>query len=97
MICTVKRLRQVPVKHYLNKTLILTASNQVSILKDILQNKFHFETDYFEIPSEKCQTSLQKKLSEFCLENDDPDCLAILYYAGHGYLGKDTSQYKLAA
>lgn len=70
---------------------------EVSILKDILHNKFHFETDYFEIPSEKCQTSLQKKLSEFYRENDDPDCLSILYYGGHGYIGKDTNQYKLAA
>ena len=66
-------------------------------MRKLLADNFHFETDYFEIPSERWKTSLAKKLSGFAYKYDRPDCLAITYYAGHGYIGHETDSLKLAA
>ena len=70
---------------------------QVDVLREIFANSFHFETDYFEIPSEKWQTALQLKVADFIHQYDSPDCMVIIYYGGHGYIGKETRELKLSA
>jgi len=68
----------------------------VDRLRQLFQNRFHFETDYYEIPSEKRETALHLKLAQFCHKYDSPENLAIIYYGGHGYMGK-SKKFKLAA
>lgn len=70
---------------------------EVDNLKKVFQEKFQYETFEYVIPSERWQTGLLKTLSEFMWKFDSPDCLAILYYAGHGYEGTETKQFKLSA
>ena len=53
--------------------------------------------DYFEIPSEKWQTAHQLKVADFVHQYDSPDCMVIIYYGGHGYIGKETRELKLSA
>ena len=70
---------------------------QVDALNDLFTNEFKYSTDYYQIPSEKWQTGLMRKISDFMWQYDSPDCLAIIYYGGHGYEGRETKQFKLAA
>jgi len=70
---------------------------QVNALRELFKRDFRFETDYFEIPAERWQTSLLRKVSDFIWHYDSRDCLAIIYYGGHGYLGTETQSLKLSA
>lgn len=65
-------------------------------LNAFFKDKFYFETDHYEIPSEKWQTGLNKKISEFIYDHDSPDCLILIYYAGHAYPGVETGSLKFA-
>lgn len=66
-------------------------------LRKIFAKDFHFETDFYEIPSVKWETALNTKVANFVHEYDSPDNMVIVYYAGHGYVGEETKQFKLAA
>lgn len=66
-------------------------------LRDLFENKFGFETEFYAIPSARWATGLHKTVTDFLYKYDDPECLAIIYYGGHGYDGKDTGAYKWAA
>ncbi|KAK0513636.1 hypothetical protein JMJ35_004000 [Cladonia borealis] len=70
---------------------------EVDALNDLFTNEFKYSTDYYQIPSEKWQTGLMRKVSDFMWQYDSPDCLAIIYYGGHGYEGRETKKFKLAA
>ncbi|KAL8791923.1 MAG: hypothetical protein Q9195_005499 [Heterodermia aff. obscurata] len=70
---------------------------EVVKLRDLFKDKFHFKTEYFEIPSERWETALHKRLAEFCYEYDSEEDLAIIYYGGHAYEGRETKEFKLAA
>ncbi|MCJ1463168.1 hypothetical protein MMC07_001773 [Pseudocyphellaria aurata] len=70
---------------------------EVDMLRDIFAKDFHFETDYFEIPSEKWSTALQLKIANFIHEYNSPDCMVVIYYGGHGYEGIETKKLKLSA
>lgn len=70
---------------------------EVDALRDLFKDKFSFETEFYEIPSARWATGLQKTIMDFLHRYDDPECLAIIYYGGHGYDGKDTGAYKWAA
>ena len=72
-------------------------TGQVDELRELFENDFKFETEYFEIPAERWQTSLHRKISDFIYHYDSRDCLAIIYYGGHGYLGEETKTLKLSA
>lgn len=69
---------------------------QVDALHAFFRDEFHFETDYYEIPSQRWRTGLNKKLSDFIWEYDSPDCLVLIYYGGHAYTGEETGLFKLA-
>ena len=70
---------------------------QVTKLHDLFKNEFHFTTECFEIPSERWETALHRKLADFCWKYDSAEDLAIVYYGGHAYEGTETKQFKLAA
>ncbi|KAI4099618.1 MAG: hypothetical protein L6R37_005890 [Teloschistes peruensis] len=70
---------------------------EVDALRDFFDKRFHYETDSFQIPKDRWQTALQKRIAELYYEFDSPDCLTILYYAGHGYTGTETQTLKLSA
>lgn len=72
-------------------------SSQVDKLRELFEREFHFRTESYEIPSERWETALHKKLADFCYEYDNPEDLAIIYYAGHAYTGRETKEFKFAA
>lgn len=69
---------------------------KVDALNHFFASKMRFETDHYEIPSEKWQTSLNRKLSDFVFKYDSPDCLILVYYGGHAYFGEETGAFKLS-
>ena len=70
---------------------------EVDDLRELFQTRFCYETHYFEIPKERWQTALHRRVADFCYQYDSPDCLTILYYGGHGYVGTETKALKLSA
>ncbi|KAL8711529.1 MAG: hypothetical protein Q9225_007103 [Loekoesia sp. 1 TL-2023] len=72
-------------------------STEVDALREFFAQELNYETDYFEIPKDRWQTALHRRISDMCHEFNSPDCLTIIYYAGHGYLGEETKSLKLAA
>ena len=70
---------------------------EVDRLRTIFERDFGFETDLYQIPSKKSQSGLMSKVAQFINEYDDPDCLAIIYYAGHGNDGEETKKFKFYA
>ena len=66
-------------------------------LRDLFSESFNFKTEYFEIPSERGEFALHKKLADFCYEYDSPEDLAIIYYGEHMYEGRKTKELNLAA
>ncbi|KAL9604372.1 MAG: hypothetical protein Q9219_000560 [cf. Caloplaca sp. 3 TL-2023] len=70
---------------------------EVDALREFFTNEFRYETAFFEIPKDRWQTALQKRIADFFYEYDSPDCLTIIYYGGHGDIGKETKSLKLYA
>lgn len=70
---------------------------EVDALRNLFVEEFKYETDYFLIPKDRWQTALQKRIADLFYEYDSPDCLTIVYYGGHGYVGEETQSLKLAA
>ena len=72
-------------------------ATEVDELRNLFDKEFNYETDYFLIPKDRWQTALQKRIADMFYEYDSPDCLTIIYYGGHGYVGKESKSLKLAA
>lgn len=66
-------------------------------LHKILDEDFHYETYFFQIPSARWETALVMRIANFVHEYNSPDNMVIVYYAGHGYVGDETNKFKLAA
>lgn len=66
-------------------------------LRQLFAKEFNFKTVYFEVPSQRWETALHKAVADFCYEYDSPEDLAIVYYGGHAYEGRETKHFKLAA
>ncbi|KAL8849660.1 MAG: hypothetical protein Q9221_005350 [Calogaya cf. arnoldii] len=71
--------------------------SEVDGLRKLFEDEFKYETDYFLIPKDRWQTALQKRIADLFYKYDSPDCLTIIYYGGHGYIGEETHSLKLAA
>ncbi|OCL11264.1 hypothetical protein AOQ84DRAFT_195078 [Glonium stellatum] len=56
---------------------------EVDRLRDVFGNKFHFNTETFEIPSDRSATALCRAVSDFAYRYDSPKKLSIIYYGGH--------------
>jgi hypothetical protein len=50
---------------------------------DIFENIYHFETQYFEIPSRNAQIQVQRLLANTIAETGK-NILLMIYYDGHG-------------
>ncbi|KAL8651409.1 MAG: hypothetical protein Q9210_003277, partial [Variospora velana] len=70
---------------------------EVDALRAFFADEFKFETDYFQIPKDRWQTALHRRIADLLYEYDSPDCLTIIYYGGHGYVGEETRSLKLSA
>ena len=81
----------------LYKAYRLTSGEQVDNLRQLFASEFNFKTVYFEIPSERWETALHKAVADFCYDYDSPEDLAIVYYGGHAYEGRETQKFKFAA
>ena len=45
---------------------------------------FHYDTEYYEIPSDHSHIRLDTKINSFLGDHGDPDHLMIIHYGGHG-------------
>lgn len=70
---------------------------EVDKLRQLFASDFNFKTVYFEIPSQRWETALHKAVADFCYDYDSPEDLAIVYYGGHAYEGRETKNFKWAA
>ena len=57
---------------------------------------FHYEVEYYEIPSDNSHRRLDTKINSFLDDHGDPDHLMIIHYGGHGDADDDNAQEKLA-
>lgn len=70
-----------------------SADDDVAALQQVLQNKYNYATQRWQIPTAPNPSSkLCFQISTF-LENARPSHLLIIYYAGHGYVGADGHMY----
>ena len=65
-------------------------------LRNLFSESFNFRTEYFEIPTERWETALHKKLADFSYEYDSPEDLAITHYSGHVGERRKTKELNLA-
>jgi hypothetical protein len=56
---------------------------EVDRLRDVFKNQFRFNTETFEIPSDRSASALCLKISDFAYRYDHPKKLSIIYYGGH--------------
>lgn len=64
----------------------LGVMREIKRLRCVLENKYDYHTQTFEIPSRKPDIALKGKVVEFLAE-DDENTLLILYYGGHARRG----------
>ena len=57
---------------------------------------FHYEVEYYAIPSDHSHRRLDTKINSFLDDHGDPDHLMIIHYGGHGDPNDDNTQEKLA-
>lgn len=57
---------------------------------------FHYEVEYYAIPSDNSHRRLDTKINAFLDDHGDPDHLMIIHYGGHGDPDDVSSQEKLA-
>ena len=65
--------------------------NETKTLMGIFQGVYHFDTEYYSIPSENARTKVQKLLANIIDDLSDKKAkgkrvLLILYYNGHGVM-----------
>ena len=56
---------------------------KVTRLGQLFKDKFHFETESFEMPKWNWETPLRERLSGFQDKYDSPGNLAVIFYDGH--------------
>ncbi|TVY83362.1 hypothetical protein LSUE1_G002842 [Lachnellula suecica] len=68
----------------------LLVDKEIDRLFDVFNRLYHFRVERWKIPSENAHLLLNKKIIDFvCLGDDSPNCLKIVYYAGHGKLSRN--------
>ena len=63
---------------------------------ELFATHFHYDIEYYEIPSNKSHMELDKKINSFLDDHGGPDYLTIFYYGGHGDPDNENEQKKLA-
>ena len=57
--------------------------SEVELLRTLLRDTYHYETEDFAIPNTRAQRATLDRILDFKDEYADPDHLLIVYYAGH--------------
>ena len=65
-------------------------------LGEFFSGDFHFEVDYYAIPSEQSHVKLDTRINLLLNECGHRDHLIIIYYGGHGDPNDDEGEEKLA-
>ena len=63
---------------------------------ELFETNFHYDIEYYEIPSDNSHMELDKKINSFLDDHGGPDHLMILHYGGHGDSDDEKGQKKLA-
>ena len=63
---------------------------------ELFATHFHYDIEYYEIPSNNSHMELDKKVNSFLDDHGGPDHLMIFHYGGHGDPDNETEQKKLA-
>ena len=69
----------------------MKTSEEVNRLKSVFEKRFKYQTTMESLDNnikQKLQVQLWTKVANFVNENDGPNTLLIVYYAGHGRPGK---------
>ncbi|KAL1626147.1 hypothetical protein SLS54_002981 [Diplodia seriata] len=75
----------------------LRVDSELSDLKHCFEDKYGFVTKTFELRQHRNpQMQLMNAISGFIVENDDPQNLLIVYYAGHGIFHEDGKRLEIA-
>lgn len=61
----------------------LGVASELKDLQHVFEDLYHYAVDIYEIPSQKPDKALTRRVLEF-LDQDGDETLLILYYAGHG-------------
>jgi hypothetical protein len=64
---------------------------ELKALEHVLTDLYHFEVHTYSIPSEKPDKALKRRVLDF-LDQDGPETLFILYYAGHARLSLQANE-----
>ncbi|KAI4253500.1 MAG: hypothetical protein L6R42_007556 [Xanthoria sp. 1 TBL-2021] len=62
----------------------LNVQDELTSLKEVFENQYHFATEQWDIPSQNPTRALQNKLYDFQNCHQSEDELLIVYYGGHG-------------
>ena len=65
-------------------------------LGELFSNDFHFEVDYYAIPSEQSYIKLDTRINLLLSDRGHQDHLIIIYYGGHGDPNDEDGEEKLA-
>lgn len=70
--------------------------NEAHDLGNLFANDFHYNVEYYAIPSTDSHISLDNKINSFIIVNNQADSLAIIHYGGHGDADDEDDHEKLA-
>ena len=65
-------------------------------LGSLFANDFHYNVEYYAIPSLDSELSLDNKVTSFLKVNGQPENLVIIHYGGHGDADDEDDREKLA-
>jgi len=58
-------------------------SKELVRLEKVLKDSFRYTVETFDIPSERSETALARKIADFAYQYDNPNKMAMIYYGGH--------------
>lgn len=65
-------------------------------LGELFSRGFHFNIDFYPIPSEQSHVTLDTRINLLLTEHGDANNLLIIHYGGHGDSNDDDGEQKLA-
>lgn len=70
--------------HFIYNTRLTSFFSQVNDLTQVFRDVFSFDVKEVNLGHVNTQLQLEGEINTWAWENDDPDNLLIVYYAGHG-------------
>lgn len=64
---------------------------EINDLRHVFEDMYHYHVQDYEIPDERPDSSLSRRVLDF-LEKDDQDTLFIVYYTGHAQRSLQTNE-----